>query len=413
MDTNLKRRIEKVLKQNLKRKVAFSLGLVVSYLISGNLLYAGAEGLKANLEELNANLVVREATFETDLQAEIARIKALMAENRQKRAEIWFDYQELIRKGDFYSKPIYPSSQIFFTYGYEHSARNKNRTTSEWQSTIGDISAKLAGVGLPKGKNPYHAGELIAYANGSMQDVGSQAALAWVYGYNTTGTAGGQLMAAYDKNGYNPNITPDSLSGTAAAKYMRPTYVYLDTAKTQPSVLTPPAGAAVVYDSVGNAYLQFTDGSGVLRTVQQGTNIEVATDSAGKVIVSNSLLDPKIGGSNPSTSLMAEAEAKNGDVALGEVVDGRGVYIDDPPHAEAIDVGANIKPLSPTIPDVSKTVTVDVSTPASITLPGMPFTPTQPGSVTPPSSPAVSVTPPDAVGAITVSPPSGVTPNIG
>ncbi|MGF6907806.1 hypothetical protein M2092_002363, partial [Fusobacterium sp. PH5-44] len=68
-------------------------------------------------------------------------------------------------------KPIYPSTQIFFTYNYENGGRGKDNTKSEWANTLEYIAHKAGGGQVPKGKNPYSAGELLGGYTASLQTV--------------------------------------------------------------------------------------------------------------------------------------------------------------------------------------------------------------------------------------------------
>ncbi|MDR3258166.1 MAG: hypothetical protein LBT51_00940 [Fusobacteriaceae bacterium] len=81
---------------------------------------------------LNENMSVDEYT--SKLEEERVHITQLLQENEVNREQIWTDYQELIRKGDFYSKPILLSTQIFFTIDIVASGMNKDGTKNEWKS---------------------------------------------------------------------------------------------------------------------------------------------------------------------------------------------------------------------------------------------------------------------------------------
>lgn len=103
--------------------------------------------------------------------------------------------------------------------------------------------------------------------------------------------------------------------------------------------------------------------------------------------------------------------------SMGLLLNGNGVHIDHPPYAEALEVGANIKPLNPDLPIVNKNINVSVATPNAT---GPAILVTSPNIPTPPTAPTVtvnvSVTPPAAVnpinvGAVTVTSPS--VPSVG
>ncbi|MDR3258373.1 MAG: autotransporter-associated N-terminal domain-containing protein, partial [Fusobacteriaceae bacterium] len=393
MDTNVKSNVEKLLKQNLKRKMTYTVGLLVSFLITGSCIFASSA-------ELQTNLVESQIMFETNVQIEKEHVLQLIKDNEARREAIWSDYQELIRKGDFYAKPFHPSFQFFFDTSLLVGGKYKNRTKSEWKSTIDDVDYKLSGGLLPKGKNPYHDGEVIAFAKGGMENV----SLPSGYSYNKNADE-----AAYDIGigGYNPNLTPETLTGAAAAKYIKPVYT---TDASGVITKTIPGGAPSFTDSYGNSYFVVSDASGTYTVDSVGKVVEI--DANGNVVMANTLLDPNINGSGPkygntlSFVPLAVGEALL-DAGSGLVVDGNGVFIDALPYGEALDVGANIKLLDPGIPVVSKDVTVSVTPPPGVNPPGAPATPGAPNPVTVNvTKPTVDVSAPAAVGKVDVGSPT-------
>jgi len=135
---------EHALKRYLKRKVSYVTGLLVAYLITGHILPAAtalpgqgasprgpggggtgddpaAEKTPEEIEGLREDLLVR-------ILAQKEEIEALIAENEAKMRELRLTSEELLRKGDYYAKPIYPSQQIFFTAFYDAAGKMKNRT---------------------------------------------------------------------------------------------------------------------------------------------------------------------------------------------------------------------------------------------------------------------------------------------
>ncbi|MCB8566904.1 autotransporter-associated N-terminal domain-containing protein, partial [Fusobacterium ulcerans] len=63
----------------------------------------------------------------TRIQTEREEIKRKIAENEKMIKEYNADFVELVRKGDFYSKSLFNSTQIFFTYQYLDNGKMKDR----------------------------------------------------------------------------------------------------------------------------------------------------------------------------------------------------------------------------------------------------------------------------------------------
>ena len=76
----------------------------------------------------------------TRIQTEREEIKRKIAENERLIKEYNADFVELVRKGDFYSKPLFNSTQIFFTYQYLDNGKMKDRTDKEFSETIDAIN---------------------------------------------------------------------------------------------------------------------------------------------------------------------------------------------------------------------------------------------------------------------------------
>ena len=76
----------------------------------------------------------------TRIQTEREEIKRKIAENERLIGEYNSDFVELVRKGDFYSKPLFNSTQIFFTYQYLDNGKMKDRTDKEFSETIDAIN---------------------------------------------------------------------------------------------------------------------------------------------------------------------------------------------------------------------------------------------------------------------------------
>ena len=124
--------IEKSLKRFLKRKVSYSLSLLIAFMITGG-ISLGAGITAEEIQETKSDLL-------TKIQTEREEIKRKIAENERLIKEYNSDFVELVRKGDFYSKPLFNSTQIFFTYQYLDSGKMKDRTNEEFKETIDAIN---------------------------------------------------------------------------------------------------------------------------------------------------------------------------------------------------------------------------------------------------------------------------------
>jgi len=165
MKKNLKEMAEKSLKSFLKKKkIGYTAALLTAFLISGGIGLASSAELYSQAAQSQESLLA-------NIEAQKAEIMALIEENERALREARLNQDELIRKGDFYSKPIYPSHQIFLTYINETAGKGKDNTKSEWANTLEQIRHKAGGGLVPKGKNPYAAGELLAGYTASLNTV--------------------------------------------------------------------------------------------------------------------------------------------------------------------------------------------------------------------------------------------------
>ena len=129
--------IEKSLKRFLKRKVSYSLSLLIAFMITGGISF-GAGITTEEIQETKGDLL-------TKIQTEREEIKRKIAENERLIKEYNSDFVELVRKGDFYSKPLIPSTQVFFSYQYLDNGKMKDRTDKEFKETI-DATNKHYGI---------------------------------------------------------------------------------------------------------------------------------------------------------------------------------------------------------------------------------------------------------------------------
>ncbi|WP_462425965.1 autotransporter-associated N-terminal domain-containing protein [Fusobacterium varium] len=124
--------IEKSLKRFLKRKVSYSLSLLIAFMITGG-ISLGAGITAEEIQETKGDLL-------TKIQAEREEIKRKIAENERMIKEYNSDFVELVRKGDFYSKPLFNSTQVFLSYQYLDNGKMKDRTDKEFSETIDAIN---------------------------------------------------------------------------------------------------------------------------------------------------------------------------------------------------------------------------------------------------------------------------------
>ncbi|MEG9320844.1 autotransporter-associated N-terminal domain-containing protein [Fusobacterium varium] len=120
--------IEKSLKRFLKRKISYSLSLLIAFMITGGISF-GAGITTEEIQESKAELLSK-------VQAEKEEIKKKIIENEQLIKEYNSELLDLLKKGNFYSKSMFPSTQVFFTYQNEKNGKMKNRTKKEFSETI-------------------------------------------------------------------------------------------------------------------------------------------------------------------------------------------------------------------------------------------------------------------------------------
>jgi hypothetical protein len=142
---NNKYEIEKNLKRFLKKKIAYTTGLLIAFLIAGDI------GL-ASVADLSQQVRVTEEELLTKITEEKAEIQALLEENESKIREFKENYHTLLRKGDYYSKPLDESNQIFFPIRYENNGTMKDKATDRisaaFRETLGAIRSKVRSEGL-------------------------------------------------------------------------------------------------------------------------------------------------------------------------------------------------------------------------------------------------------------------------
>ncbi|MGL4687385.1 MAG: autotransporter-associated N-terminal domain-containing protein, partial [Fusobacteriaceae bacterium] len=146
--------MEKSLKSFLKRKGSYSLSLLVAFMISGGISLSS----EISLTEINGS----KSELLAKIQAEREKIKQKLIENEKLIEEDNLEYIALIRKGDFYSKPVMQSTQVFFTPQYIDSGEMKNRTEEVFSETIDAINKKYASSGTNFGYDKVITGNGVA-----------------------------------------------------------------------------------------------------------------------------------------------------------------------------------------------------------------------------------------------------------
>ena len=130
MKKNLKDFAEKSLKSFLKKKkIGFTAALLTTFLITGGIGLASSAQLSIQTQATQEALLA-------NIAAQKAEIMALLEENERAIKEAQERHHVLLRQADYYSKPVYPSTQVFFTFGYESSGKMKNVTRKEFAHDI-------------------------------------------------------------------------------------------------------------------------------------------------------------------------------------------------------------------------------------------------------------------------------------
>jgi len=144
MRDSLKRFAAKSLKSFLKKKkIGYTAALLTVFLITGGIGQAATAELEAQVVSTQEQLIA-------NIEAQKAEIAALLEENEKRLGELKENQLTLVRKGDYYLKSIYPSTQVFFNFGYESSGKMKDRTTKEFAHDI-EIVEKYLKVHMGKG----------------------------------------------------------------------------------------------------------------------------------------------------------------------------------------------------------------------------------------------------------------------
>ena len=111
--------LKKTLQRHLKKKVTYTMKLLVSFLISGGIALASSGNV-------NGNDILKEE-FLNNLEGQKTEIIQLIEENEKRLADLMQNKLNAVREADWYSKPWYPSyfSSIFASYKKSDSASKK------------------------------------------------------------------------------------------------------------------------------------------------------------------------------------------------------------------------------------------------------------------------------------------------
>ncbi|MDR3259363.1 MAG: autotransporter-associated N-terminal domain-containing protein, partial [Fusobacteriaceae bacterium] len=138
---NIKNEVEKSLKRFLKDKVKITTSLLVGFLISGGLAFG------SSTNDLALQTTVTQEDLLNKIAMEKSEIQALIDANEARLRALNRNEFELVRKGDFYSKSVYESSQVLFPIIIENSGKMRNRTNERFEETFDAAKKYYAGNG--------------------------------------------------------------------------------------------------------------------------------------------------------------------------------------------------------------------------------------------------------------------------
>ena len=126
-----KMNIEKSLKRFLKKKVSFSVSLLVSFLITGGIAF-GATEIEKEIKADRIKLLEK-------IELEKDKISKKLSSNETLIKKYNDNIFDLVEEANFYSKPVWESNQVFFTYNHINSGKVKDNTKEEWANTIAAV----------------------------------------------------------------------------------------------------------------------------------------------------------------------------------------------------------------------------------------------------------------------------------
>jgi len=125
---NQKNQAESSLKRFLKRKVSYTAALLVSFLITGAIGVASSDASVA----LESQYRTSQDVLLENIQDQKAYVQGLLDENEARLRELKLNHQSLIRQGDWYSKPYYPSRFGSIMGWYTYS----DNVSKNWQGSV-------------------------------------------------------------------------------------------------------------------------------------------------------------------------------------------------------------------------------------------------------------------------------------
>jgi hypothetical protein len=155
----LKQETEKALKRFLKQKVSIAVAVVTAFLITGGIAEATSAGaastaIVATESAGNSSGLLADELF-SKIDVLRAEVEAQIAENEARLKELEMDELNLLRKGDYYSKPVYPSTQILMSSVFENAGKMKDRTRSAFAQELGIVEEYIRTVlGEPVAASP-------------------------------------------------------------------------------------------------------------------------------------------------------------------------------------------------------------------------------------------------------------------
>ncbi len=119
-----KTEIAKSLKRLLKRKTAYTVSLLVSFLITGGVSFGGTEVLSSS------EIATSKKVFLEKIQREKKEILQLLEKNKETLSELEKGQYDLIEEADFYSKPLFDSTTFSLIGNFSEgksAKKNENR----------------------------------------------------------------------------------------------------------------------------------------------------------------------------------------------------------------------------------------------------------------------------------------------
>ena len=233
-----KNEIEKSLKRFLKRKVSYSVSLLVAFMITGGISF-GAGITAEDIQETKGDLL-------TKIQEEREGIKQKLLENEVKLKEINLDSRILLKEADFYSKPTEPAYGFTMIGGYKKA----DSVDKDWKGSVrGDTPMDQ----MRKRFNEVH---------GNSSEAGEKGTLLEAAQYTHNNRAGGYLSSGWINMSSNYHLNTNVYDAEAklfilpvvkAPVVLEPTVPNVSfTVPTAPTVIpvTSPAIASITVGTV-------------------------------------------------------------------------------------------------------------------------------------------------------------------